>query len=73
MPSNSDSILPSAFKAAVADAKALSVASFAGPWNSDLDALSELARYLRIPEQVAHRFRDDAAHLFRLIVARHSD
>jgi transposase len=28
---------------------------------------------LRIPEQVAHRFRDDAAHLFRLIVARHSD
>lgn len=26
-----------------------------------------------IPEQVARRFRDDAAHLFRLIVARHSD
>jgi hypothetical protein len=28
---------------------------------------------VRIPEQVAHRFRDDAAHLIRLIVARHSD
>ena len=26
-----------------------------------------------IPEQVAHLFQDDAAHLFRLIVARHSD
>ena len=26
-----------------------------------------------MPEQVARRFRDDAAHLFRLIVARHSD
>jgi hypothetical protein len=26
-----------------------------------------------IPEQAAHRFRDDAAHLFRLIAARHSD
>jgi hypothetical protein len=26
-----------------------------------------------IPEQAAHRFRDDAAHPFRLIVARHSD
>jgi hypothetical protein len=29
--------------------------------------------YLLIPEQAAHRFRDDAAHLFRLIAARHSD
>jgi hypothetical protein len=28
---------------------------------------------LLIPEQAAHRFRDDAAHLFRLIAARHSD
>jgi hypothetical protein len=28
---------------------------------------------LLIPEQAAHRFRDDAARLFRLIVARHSD
>jgi hypothetical protein len=28
---------------------------------------------LQIPEQAAHRFRDDAAHLFRLIAARHSD
>jgi hypothetical protein len=26
-----------------------------------------------IPEQAAHLFRDDAAHPFRLIVARHSD
>jgi hypothetical protein len=26
-----------------------------------------------IPEQAAHRFRDDAARLFRLIAARHSD
>jgi transposase len=34
--------------------------------------LDELPK-MRIPEQVAHRFRDDAAHLFRLIVARHSD
>jgi hypothetical protein len=30
-------------------------------------------RQVRIPEHVAHRFRDDAAHRFRLIVARHSD
>jgi len=29
--------------------------------------------FLLIPEQAAHRFRDDAAHPFRLIVARHSD
>ena len=28
---------------------------------------------LLIPEQVAHLVQDDAAHLFRLIVARHSD
>jgi hypothetical protein len=28
---------------------------------------------LLIPEQAAHLFRDDAAHPFRLIVARHSD
>jgi len=26
-----------------------------------------------IPEQAAHLFRNDAAHPFRLIVARHSD
>jgi hypothetical protein len=26
-----------------------------------------------IPGQAAHLFRDDAAHPFRLIVARHSD
>jgi hypothetical protein len=26
-----------------------------------------------IPEQAAHRFRDDAAHPFRLIAARRSD
>jgi hypothetical protein len=26
-----------------------------------------------IPGQAAHRFRDNVAHLFRLIVARHSD
>jgi hypothetical protein len=29
--------------------------------------------YLLIPEQVAHLFQNDVAHLFRLIVARHSD
>jgi hypothetical protein len=29
--------------------------------------------WLLIPEQAAHRFRDDAARLFRLIAARHSD
>jgi hypothetical protein len=28
---------------------------------------------LLIPEQAARRFRDDAAHPFRLIAARHSD
>jgi hypothetical protein len=28
---------------------------------------------LLIPGQAAHLFRDDAAHPFRLIVARHSD
>jgi transposase len=28
---------------------------------------------LLIPEQAAHRFRDDAAHPFRLIAARRSD
>jgi transposase-like protein len=28
---------------------------------------------LLIPGQAAHRFRDDGAHPFRLIVARHSD
>ncbi|EAQ34251.1 hypothetical protein NB311A_09736 [Nitrobacter sp. Nb-311A] len=33
----------------------------------------KLTRYLLIPEQAAHLFQDDAAHLFRLIVAQHSD
>jgi hypothetical protein len=32
-----------------------------------------LGHQLLIPEQAAHLFRDDAAHPFRLIVARHSD
>jgi len=35
---------------------------------SEIDRLKVL-----IPEQAAHRFRDDAAHPFRLIAARRSD
>ncbi|OPH81485.1 hypothetical protein [Nitrobacter vulgaris] len=39
------------------------------------DLGTELAAtpWLLIPEQAAHLFQDDAAHLFRLIVAQHSD
>jgi hypothetical protein len=35
--------------------------------------LRGLVAELLIPEQAAHRFRDDAAHPFRLIAARRSD
>jgi hypothetical protein len=33
----------------------------------------DLSASLLIPREAAHLFRDDAAHPFRLIVARHSD
>jgi hypothetical protein len=35
--------------------------------------MPHLPTTLLIPEQAAHRFRDDAAHPFRLIAARRSD
>jgi hypothetical protein len=34
---------------------------------------ARIQELLLIPEQAAHRFRDDAAHPFRLIAARRSD
>ncbi len=35
--------------------------------------IADLAPRVLIPEQAAHQFRDDAARLFRLIAAQHSD
>jgi len=42
-------------------------------YGTSIGTIDRQVAWLLIPGQAAHLFRDDAAHLFRLIVARHSD